>query len=48
MVEVKIEEVVYQLDGEFKKALADTIAKLAPGVRVDNTAAFKYFSPARS
>jgi hypothetical protein len=43
MAEVKIEDVVYHLDGEFKKALTDTMAKFAPGVRVDNAAAFKYF-----
>jgi hypothetical protein len=43
MAEVKIDDVVYHLDSEFKKALADTMERFAPGVRLDFTSAFKYF-----
>jgi hypothetical protein len=43
MAEIKIDEVVYHLDAEFKRALADTLKKFVPGVRVDVNAAFTYF-----
>jgi hypothetical protein len=43
MAEVKIDDVVYHLGSEFKKALDDTFQRFAPGVRVDINAAFKYF-----
>jgi len=43
MAEVKIEDVVYHLDSEFKKALADTMQKFAPNVQVNIGSAFHYF-----
>jgi len=43
MAEVKIDDVVYQLDAEFKRALSDMLTKFAPEVRVDVNAAFAYF-----
>ena len=43
MAQVKIEEVVSHLDGEFKKALRDTFTQFAPDADCDATEAFKYF-----
>jgi len=43
MAEVKIEDVVYALDSEFKKALDDTMAQFAPNVEYDRNKLFKYF-----
>ena len=43
MAEVKIDDVLYHLNSEFKKALAETLAEFAPNVRVDISSAFKYF-----
>jgi hypothetical protein len=43
MPKVKIEDVVYHLAGEFKKALDDTMKKFAPGVRYDQNELFKFF-----
>ena len=43
MAEIKIDDVVYHLDSEFKKALADTMNQFAPHVRIDISSAFKYF-----
>ena len=43
MAQVKIEDVVYHLDHEFKKALDDTMAKFAPGVRYHRNAVFNHF-----
>jgi len=42
MPKVKIEDVVYHLDSEFKKALDDTMKKFAPGVRYDRNELFKF------
>ncbi len=43
MAEVKIEDVVYHLDSEFKRALADTLERFAPSARVNTNSAFTYF-----
>ena len=43
MAEVKIDDVLYHLDSEFKRALADTMEKFAPNVQVDIRTAFRYF-----
>ena len=43
MAQVKIEDVVYMWDGEFKKALADTMAEFAPHATYNREALFKYF-----
>jgi hypothetical protein len=43
MAEVKIEDLVYSLDGEFKKALDDTMAKFAGHVSYDRDQLFKFF-----
>jgi hypothetical protein len=43
MAEVKIEDVVYALDSEFKKALDDTMAQYAPNAEYDRNELFKYF-----
>ena len=43
MAQVKIEDVVYQLDSEFKKALDDTMAQFAPGQSYDRNELFKFF-----
>lgn len=43
MPKVKIEDVVYHLDGEFKRALDDTMKKFAPAVRYDRNEFFKFF-----
>ncbi len=43
MAKIKIEDVVYHLDHEFKKALDDTMGQFAPQVQYDRNALFKYF-----
>jgi hypothetical protein len=43
MAEIKIEDVVYHLDSEFKKALDDTMAKFAPNVEYGRNELFKFF-----
>ena len=43
MAQVKIEDVVYHLDGEFKKALADTMARFAPNAAYSRDELFKLF-----
>ena len=43
MAEVKIDDVLYHLDSEFKRALADTMKKFAPNVQVNTGSAFQYF-----
>jgi hypothetical protein len=43
MAEIKVDDVVYRLDSEFKKALAETMKKFAPNVPVNIGSAFKYF-----
>jgi hypothetical protein len=43
MAKVKIEDVVYHLDAEFKRALDDTMAQFAPNVRYDRDELFRFF-----
>jgi hypothetical protein len=43
MAQVKIEDVVYHLDGEFKKALAGTMLHFAPQAKHNMDALFQYF-----
>jgi hypothetical protein len=43
MAKVKIEAVVYNLESEFKKALADTMLQFAPQTEYDVNILFKYF-----
>jgi hypothetical protein len=43
MAQVKIEDVVYHLDTEFKKALEDTFGEYAPGVSIDRSEVFRFF-----
>ena len=43
MTKVKIEDVVYHLDSEFKKALDDTMAAFAPNTGYDRNELFKFF-----
>jgi hypothetical protein len=43
MAEVKIEDLVYSLDSEFKKALDDTMATFAEDVSYDRDQLFKFF-----
>ncbi len=43
MARVKIEDVVYHLDSEFKKALADTMAAFAPNAAYDRNELFRFF-----
>ncbi|HYR43808.1 MAG TPA: hypothetical protein VER98_12335 [Terriglobia bacterium] len=43
MAQVKIDDLVYHLSSEFKKALADTMSQFAPGVQIDVGSAFKHF-----
>jgi hypothetical protein len=43
MARVKIEDVVYHLDSEFKKALDDTIKKFAPNVDYNRSELFNFF-----
>ncbi len=42
-MKVKIEDVVYHLDSEFKKALDDTMATFAPEMSYDRNELFKFF-----
>jgi len=43
MARVKIEDIVYRLDSEFKKALEDTFRQFCPNAEVNRSAAFSYF-----
>ena len=43
MAKIKIEEVVYALDEQFKKALVNTIKKVAPDVEDDQRMMFVDF-----
>ena len=43
MAKIKIEEVVYALDEQFKKALVNTIKKVAPGAEYDQRMMFVDF-----
>jgi hypothetical protein len=43
MAQVKVEDVVYHLDSEFKKALDDTMAQYAPNVAYDRNDLFRFF-----
>jgi len=43
MAKVKIEDLVYHLDSEFKKALDDTMAQFAPDAQYERNALFKCF-----
>ena len=43
MARVKIEDVVYHLDSEFKKALDDTMAKFAPTAAYNRNELFGFF-----
>ena len=43
MAKVKIDDVVYQLTDEFKRALSDTMRQFAPNVQFSDVAAFNYF-----
>ena len=47
MSEVKIEDVVYSLDSEFKKALDDTMAAFAGQVFLRSRSAFQILLKAR-
>jgi hypothetical protein len=43
MAKVNIEDLVYHLDSEFKKALDDTMSQFAPNATYDRNALFKFF-----
>jgi hypothetical protein len=43
MAQVKIEDLVYSLDSEFKRALEDTMNQFAPGVQVSRDEVFRFF-----
>ena len=43
MAQVKIEDVVYSLDSEFKKALDDVMTQFAPDVAYSRNEMFKFF-----
>jgi hypothetical protein len=43
MARVKIEDVVYHLDAEFKRALDDTMAHFAPELQYNRTELFNFF-----
>ena len=43
MAQVKIEDVLYHLDSEFKKALEDVMEEFAPDVRFDRNDLYKHF-----
>jgi hypothetical protein len=43
MAQVKIDDIVYHLDSEFKRALADTMNKYAPDLQYDRNELFRYF-----
>lgn len=43
MARVKIEDVVYHLDSEFKKALDDTMSSFAPDVSYNRNELFRFF-----
>lgn len=46
MARVKPEEVVDALEREFKKALNDTMAQFAPGVKYSESDLFRFFKRA--
>lgn len=43
MAKIKIEEVVYALDTQFKKALENTVKKMVPDAEFDSTLLFVTF-----
>lgn len=43
MAQVKIDDIVEHLDGEFKSALDDTMREYAPNVRYNKDELFRYF-----
>jgi hypothetical protein len=43
MAQVKIEDIVYQLDSQFKKALDDTMTKFAPNASYNRSELFNFF-----
>lgn len=43
MAQVKIEDVVYSLDSEFKKALEDTMKRFAPNASGSRDEIFRFF-----
>lgn len=43
MAQVKIDDIVYHLDGEFKRALDDTMNQYAPNAQYDRNDLFRYF-----
>jgi hypothetical protein len=43
VAKVNIEDVVYHLDSEFKKALDDVMEQFAPGTPYDRNELFKHF-----
>ena len=43
MPQINVEEVVYHLDSEFKKALDDMMGKFAQGTSYNRDELFKYF-----
>jgi hypothetical protein len=43
MAKVKVDEIVENLDSEFKKALDDTMTHFAPQVRFDRNDLFRFF-----
>ena len=43
MAEVKIEDIVYHLDREFRRALVETISQVSPDAEYDQNAAFRFF-----
>jgi hypothetical protein len=43
MASLQVEDTIYHLDREFKKALDDTMHQLAPGVSYDRDELFRFF-----
>jgi hypothetical protein len=43
MAQLKIEDVVYHLDSEFKEALDDTMGEFAPNAQYDRNQLFRFF-----
>jgi hypothetical protein len=43
MSKVKIEDVVYHLSSDFKKALEDTFQEFAPNASIDRNEVFRFF-----
>ena len=46
MAQVKIDDIVYHLDSEFRNALQEALAEVAPNARIDVHAFFKAFQRA--